>query len=143
MKTLGNANETPMNFKVQENVVYKGLASVTNGEFTFSFVIPKDISYNLGEGKIVYYAKNEATDANGAFENFYIGGTSSSELADNQGPQIDLYLDSPAFISGERTSKNPTLLAFISDENGINTVEPELAMILLQCLTMIIPMFLF
>ncbi len=122
MKTLGNANETPMSFKVQENVVYKGLASVTNGEFTFSFVIPKDISYNLGEGKIVYYAENGAIDANGAFENFYIGGTSSSQIADNEGPDIDLYLDSPSFKPGERTSKNPTLVAVISDENGINTV---------------------
>jgi hypothetical protein len=47
MKTLGNAGETPMEFKVQENILYKGRTTVTNGEFTFRFVVPKDISYNL------------------------------------------------------------------------------------------------
>lgn len=121
MKTLGNAGANPMTFKVQENVIYRGLTSITNGEFTFSFVIPKDISYSLGQGKIVYYADNGEIDAHGAFENFFIGG-SASEIADNQGPEIELYMDSPDFASGDRTSKNPTMIAYLSDENGINTV---------------------
>jgi hypothetical protein len=124
--TMGNhANDnlfpTPrVNFKVQENVLYKGVASVTNGEFTFSFIVPKDISYNIGKGKIVYYATNGLTDASGAFENFVIGG-SNSEITDNKGPLIKLYLDSENFKPGDKTSKNPMLLAHISDENGINT----------------------
>ncbi len=122
MKTRGNAGAKPMTFEVRENVIYKGLTSVTNGEFSFSFVIPKDISYSLGQGKIVYYADNGETDAHGAFDNFFIGGGSSSEIADNQGPQIDLYMDSPDFVSGGQTGKNPTLIAYLSDENGINTV---------------------
>lgn len=120
MKTRGNAGETPMNFKVQENIIYKGQAEVTNGDFSFSFVIPKDISYNLGNGKIIYYAQSEETDAHGAFENFIVGGSGSS-IADNEGPQIELYMDSPEFLSGQKVSKNPTLLAYLSDENGINT----------------------
>jgi hypothetical protein len=121
MRTRGNAGETPMEFKVQENIIYKGLAEVKNGEFTFSFVIPKDISYSLGKGKIIYYADNGEVDAHGAFENFVIGG-SGSQITDNQGPNIELYLDSPDFIPGDKVSKNPMLLAFLYDENGINTV---------------------
>ncbi|MGM0619405.1 MAG: type IX secretion system sortase PorU [Bacteroidota bacterium] len=120
METLGNAGETPMEFKVQENVIYKGLTEVQNGEFTFSFVIPKDISYSLGEGKIIYYAHNSEVDAHGAFENFYIGGP-GSQITDNEGPEIQLYLDSPDFEQGDKVSKNPTLFAQLSDENGINT----------------------
>ena len=122
VETLGNAGETPMEFKVQDNVIYKGLASVTNGNFTFSFVVPKDISYSLGEGKIIYYAENGEDDAHGAFENFYIGGASGSQVEDNTGPEIELFLDDTNFKSGDKTSKNPLLLAFITDENGINTV---------------------
>ena len=122
MKTLGNGGATPMPFDVRENIIYRGLTSVTNGEFSFSFVIPKDISYNLGQGKIVYYADNGETDAHGAFENFYIGGGSSSDITDMDGPEIELFMDSPDFKSGDRTTKNPTMLAFLSDENGINTV---------------------
>ncbi|WP_372947942.1 type IX secretion system sortase PorU [Mariniphaga sp.] len=120
MSTMGNAGERPMNFKVQENIIYKGLAEVTNGDFSFSFVIPKDISYSLGKGKIIYYAQNEEVDAHGVFDNLMIGGP-GSEITDNEGPEIELFLDSPDFIPGDKVSKNPTLLAYLSDENGINT----------------------
>lgn len=121
MKTLGNAGGTPMDFKVQENVIYKGVASVKNGDFSFSFVVPRDISYNIGKGKVVYYADNGQVDAHGAFDNFVIGG-SGSQITDNQGPQIQLFMDSESFVSGDKTSKNPILIAKLSDENGINTV---------------------
>jgi hypothetical protein len=121
VSTLGNNGETPFQFKVQENIIYKGQATVTNGEFMFSFVVPKDISYVIGQGNIMYYAKNNEVDAHGAFTDFVIGGLSNQTVADNQGPEIELYLDSKDFVSGDKTSKNPTLQAYLSDENGINT----------------------
>jgi hypothetical protein len=120
-KTRGNAGESPMEFKVQENIIFKGLAEVINGEFTFSFVIPKDISYKSGAGKIIYYADNGSQDANGAFGNFIIGG-SASQITDNKGPEIEMFLDSPGFRDGDKVSRNPMLLANLSDENGINMV---------------------
>lgn len=122
METLGNGGEDPMEFKVQENIIYKGLASVTNGSFSFSFVVPKDISYKLDHGKIVYYATNNSIDAGGAFENFLIGGSEGEQLPDNNGPDIQAYMDTPNFTNGSKTSKSPTLFASLSDENGINTV---------------------
>ena len=121
MQTLGNNGQQPVNFKVRENVIYKGESSVSNGNFTFSFVVPKDISYNIGEGKIVYYAEDGLEDAHGAFTNFDIGG-SSGNITDSQGPEIELFLDSHDFKSGDKTGRNPLLLANLSDENGINTV---------------------
>ncbi len=120
VKTLGNAGEVPFEFKVQENIIYKGVANVVNGNFTFSFVIPKDISYSLGEGKILYYADNGKTDAHGVFDNFYIGGE-GSDVVDNRGPEIELFIDSRDFVSGDRVNKNCMLLAWLSDDNGINT----------------------
>ncbi|MBN2773044.1 MAG: type IX secretion system sortase PorU, partial [Prolixibacteraceae bacterium] len=122
LNTLGNGGETPFEFKVQNNIIYKGLASVTNGHFTFSFIVPKDIAYNLGQGKIIYYARNSEEDAHGSFENFLIGGSNEGGVNDTNGPQVDLYLDNESFRSGDETSKNPLLLAYVSDENGINTV---------------------
>ena len=121
VSTLGNNGETPFQFKVQENIIYKGQATVSNGKFSFSFVVPKDISYATGQGKIMYYAQNKEVDAHGAFNDFIIGGLSNQSVADNQGPEINLYMDTEDFISGDKTSKNPTLKAYISDENGINT----------------------
>lgn len=121
-KTLGNPGNTPFYYKSQNNIIYKGEASVSNGEFSFSFVIPRDISYSLGKGKILYYARNGQEDAHGAFEDFIIGGSSSSQIPDDQGPVVDLYLDDPSFKNGGQTSRNPLLIADISDENSINTV---------------------
>lgn len=103
-KTRGNAGEPQMDFKVQENIIYQGLAEVVNGEFTFSFVVPKDISYYPGNGKIVYYADNGTEDAHGVFENFVISG-SGSGITDNQGPQIQLYLDNLILYQGVRLVK--------------------------------------
>ena len=120
-KTRGNGGETPMEFKVQENIIFRGLAEVKNGDFTFSFVIPKDISYKTGLGKIIYYADDGNHDAHGAYENFIIGG-SASQIADNKGPEIELFLESPDFRQGDRVSRNPMLFANLSDENGINMV---------------------
>ncbi len=121
METLGNDGQDQVTYTVQENVIYKGLASVIDGEFSYSFVVPKDISYSAGTGKIVYYADNDEIDANGAFENFHIGG-SSSTVTDNTGPEIQLFMDTEDFESGDETSASPTLIAYLSDENGINTV---------------------
>ncbi len=121
METLGNGGNTPMNFEVQENIIYKGVASVNNGDFTFSFVVPRDISYKPGNGKVIYYADNGKVDANGAFDNFVIGG-SGVQIPDDVGPEIQLFLDSGDFVSGSKTSRSPVLLANLSDKNGINTV---------------------
>jgi hypothetical protein len=121
-ETLGNSGETPFSYKVQESVVYQGDASVTNGEFSFSFVVPKDISYNYDKGKILYYAQNGEDDAHGAYENFIIGGSSSNQLADNKGPAVKLYLNDASFKDGDATTQNPLMLAEVTDENGINTV---------------------
>jgi hypothetical protein len=121
VSTLGNNGETPFQFKVQENIIYKGKATVSNGRFSFSFVVPKDISYSIGQGKIMYYAQNNEVDAHGAFTGFKIGGLSGQIITDNNGPKIELFMDSRDFISGGQTSKNPTLRAYLSDENGINT----------------------
>ena len=119
--TLGNGGETPFKYKVQENIIYKGKATVRNGEFSLSFVVPKDISYAIGKGKIMYYAHNNEVDAHGAYTDFKIGGLSDKVVEDNQGPEIDLYMDNQNFVSGDKTSKNPVMQAFLSDENGINT----------------------
>lgn len=121
VETLGNGGESPMSYNVQNSVIYKGLASVINGDFEFSFFVPKDISFKLDKGKILYYAYNETIDANGYFGGFYIGGSSNSTITDTSGPEINLYLNSNAFKDGGTVSASSVLLADISDATGINT----------------------
>lgn len=122
LTTLGNNGETPMSFQTQNNILYKGKASVSNGRFQFSFVVPKDISYNFAQGKIRYYSLSSDSDAKGYFNNFIVGGTNDSAPVDNTGPRITLYMNDESFVSGGVTDQNPVLYAILSDSSGINTV---------------------
>lgn len=112
----------PYTFAVQKNILYKGKASVTNGAFKFSFVVPKDIAYAYGIGRISYYAENGTEDANGYYEKVIIGGSNDSAVADNAGPDVGLYMNDAKFVFGGLTDENPDLFAILKDENGVNTV---------------------
>lgn len=121
--SLGNDLGIPRIFSLQKNVIYKGKASITNGEFTFAFLVPKDIAYHYGEGKMSYYAKDGTTiDGHGYFTDFIIGGTENNAITDVEGPEIDLYLNDENFVSGGITDADPFLFARVADSGGINTV---------------------
>lgn len=109
-------------FKLQKNILYKGKVSVTNGDFSFSFIVPKDISYQYGFGRISYYAENGLEDASGNYENVIIGGFSNNAIADNTGPEVKLYMNDEKFVLGGTTNENPSLYAKLKDLTGINTV---------------------
>jgi hypothetical protein len=109
-------------FQVQKNLIYKGKASVDSGKFSFSFVVPKDIAYNYDFGRISYYAEGNATNANGYIEEFVIGGSNDNVDLDENGPTVGLYMNSEDFAFGGTTDENPSLLAVVTDSNGINTV---------------------
>ncbi len=119
--TLANdPRSMPYKFKLQDKVLVKGKATVDSGRFRFSFVIPKDISYEYGPGKLSFYASDSLVDAGGAFENLMIGGYDDHAAADNSGPQIDLFLNDSTFVNTSLISNNPVMLANISDPSGIN-----------------------
>ncbi|WP_153632284.1 type IX secretion system sortase PorU [Prolixibacter sp. SD074] len=120
-QTLGNAGQAPFDYVVQNNVLYKGKVSVTNGVFSFSFVVPKDINYRVDKGTIRYYATDGKVDGQGYYNQFDIGGASSGSTNDVTGPDIQIYLDNEKFRSGDETGKNPLLLLSLADETGVNT----------------------
>ena len=120
--STGNDRSPVIPFRIRKNIVYKGKASVTNGEFTFSFIVPKDISFSYGPGRISYYADNGNVDANGYYEQFIIGGVNLDAPKDNQGPEVRLYMNDEKFLSGSITDENPKLVARVRDDNGINTL---------------------
>jgi len=120
--TLANDGGIPFQFELQNNKLFKGKVSVVNGDFSFTFVVPKDISYNYGQGKLSYYAENQVEDAHGNHTDFYIGGTASSYPEDKMGPEIELFMNDNKFVFGGMTDDAPSLLAYVNDINGINMV---------------------
>ena len=50
-----------------------------------------------------------------------IGGINENAAEDNTGPTISLFMNDESFVSGGITNEEPTLIAKLFDENGINT----------------------
>ncbi len=121
VQTLANDGGQKMIFELQNNILFSGKTSVENGRFRFTFIVPRDIDYSYGQGKISYYASDGSYDMNGSFSDFVVGGFSNTDYSDTSGPDIRLFLNDTLFRSGGITDKNPRLLALIEDEGGINT----------------------
>ena len=129
-QTLANDNVTgssgliKLDYKTLGAIVFRGQATVTNGQFEFDFIVPKDIGIPVGTGKVSFYAtqENSLEDKTGAsLETLKIGGINPDAAEDNIGPTIQLYMNDEAFVSGGITNESPLLLAKFEDENGINT----------------------
>ncbi len=122
--TRGNdADSYISSFPLQKKVIFKGRATVANGRFTFSFIVPVDINYTLGYGKLSYYADNGTEmDANGAYLDILIGGTDPNAASDDRGPEVSVFMNNENFASGGITDENPLLFVKLKDDSGINTV---------------------
>lgn len=121
LTTLQNDGDSPKrDYEVQNSAIYKGKATVKNGRFSFTFVVPKDINYAIDFGKISYYAQNETEDGNGYDKQVKVGGSATNAPVDLSGPLIKGFLNDEKFVNGGVTRSNSTLLLKLSDENGIN-----------------------
>lgn len=114
----------PMTYKERTKTLFVGGDSVRNGVFSFTFRVPMDINYSLKSGMINLYAVNAARDreAKGSYDDFLLGGTASDLVNDSLGPKVQVYLNSPDFITGDRVNETPRLFVSLEDADGINTV---------------------
>ena len=113
-----------LDFKTLGAIIFRGQASVTNGQFDVDFVVPRDIGIPVGFGKGSFYSKSagQLQDQSGASVNtIKIGGINEDAPEDNTGPLVTLFMNDESFVSGGITNESPTLLARLQDENGINT----------------------
>jgi len=118
---MNDSDSNKATFEVYRNILFKGSASVINGEFTFTFVLPKDINYTVGKGRVSYYAHDgDALDAAGNYTDILIGGSNPNSIADDIGPTMQLFMNNENFVFGGSTNSNPILLANLSDDLGIN-----------------------
>lgn len=118
-----NGFSPPIQFNTMGETIFRGSASITNGLFEFSFVVPRDIRIPLGNGKISFYAKKQQLLENqtGYDSTIKIGGINENAPQDNNSPKVQLYMNDETFVSGGVTNESPFLLANLEDENGINT----------------------
>jgi len=121
IKTLANDGGSVLEFNLQNSILFSGNTLAKSGYFSFSFIVPRDINYSYGPGKISYYASDDKEDMNGYYNKVIIGGFASATLPDTSGPLIKLFMNDTLFRSGGITDESPKLLALIEDKGGINT----------------------
>ncbi len=121
--TDSNGQLIVLDYVTLGEVIFRGQASITNGQFSLDFIVPRDISIPEGNGKVSLYAQSSSPLDDQAGSNFdvRIGGLNENAAEDSQGPEIALFMNDESFVSGGITNQQPTLLAKLSDENGINT----------------------
>ncbi|QKG57582.1 type IX secretion system sortase PorU [Hymenobacter sp. BRD128] len=120
--TLGDMGSARVPVQTQENVIYGGQATVRAGRFSVKFVVPKDIAYNVGAGKISLYAQDmvNKVDAQG-YQPALVGGASRRAPSDTTPPVVQLFMTDETFVSGGITGLSPLLIAHLTDKSGINT----------------------
>ena len=108
-------------FKDRPNTIYTGRDSVKNGQFTFRFSVPQDISYSDKTGLFLVYAVNDdkTQEAHGRNESFTLSG-SVDAVNDGIGPSIYCYLNSEGFTNGGTVNATPYFYAELTDKDGIN-----------------------
>jgi len=122
ISTLGTDPDSRVTtFYMWNSILFKGKAAINNGAFDFSFVVPKDIAYKFGKGRISYYFDNGKSDGHGYTENVVVGGFDDQAVPDTVGPVIHLYMNDSSFSAGDVTHADPVLYARLSDRSGINT----------------------
>jgi len=122
-QTLGNLGNSPFTYNVRDNILFSGSASIQSGRFSFSTILPKDISYDPETARVVMYASrvDSTSDASGANIDFLIGGSSSTTINDVQPPEVTVYINDTTFTEGDIVNESSLLVIRLKDNYGINT----------------------
>jgi hypothetical protein len=106
---------------VPGGVIFRGRVSVNNGEFEADFVVPKDISYENKNGKIIFYYFDLSSDGLAYTNKIIVGGTDTTAVNDNEGPEIEIFFEDARYINSYLVGPEPNLIVKLSDETGLNT----------------------
>jgi hypothetical protein len=122
-KTLANQTTSQsVPIETQEQALFKGKATVKNGQFEISFILPGALpSSNSAALKLQLYAYNDTADASLQFQSIFIQGETTQNRLDTTGPSIDSYVNAPHFKSGDWVTAPATLFVKLNDSSGIQS----------------------
>ncbi len=114
-------SDIQLNMTLQGGVIYRGRISVNNGKFSSDFIVPKDISYENKNGKIVVYLYNDNSDGVGFSKNIKINGTDTTVTDDKTGPEIEIFADELSYENAKLVKPDFNLMVKLFDDTGLNT----------------------
>jgi len=108
-------------FRQRTDVLWRGRASVRDGEWEARFIVPRDVSYAGRAARVsAYVVGASGLDGQGHTEAVRISTEAGAPLDDREGPRIRLFMNDTTFVSGGLTSNAPVLIARLEDASGIN-----------------------
>ncbi|HWR83876.1 MAG TPA: type IX secretion system sortase PorU [Candidatus Deferrimicrobium sp.] len=116
----GGGTTTTIEYSTTGPTIFRGSATIADGEFEFSFVAPLDVGYGGQGARIVAYAVFDSTDAAGLIDSLAIADSVIAR-ADSAGPIISYRFRGRAgFMSGDIVTRQDMLEVTLTDPSGIN-----------------------
>jgi hypothetical protein len=98
--------------------IYRAEVEIEAGHYSAAYIVSDDAAAG-NRGSIITLAHNDDGSWLNA-RNDIVYADSSLDVANDDAPQVSLFLDSRSFRSGDTVSDKPLLIADIYDESGIN-----------------------
>ncbi len=109
-----------VNYTEEGKRLYNGEINISQGNYEAEFIVPDEVN-DGSSGKILTYIFDEFSKKDYLNSALHLNFSSITQgEPDLNPPQIKLFIDSKKFKAGDYVSSNPTLIAEIEDENGIN-----------------------
>ena len=120
-KTLANISSSKVTtVAMQENILFKGKVTVTKGNFTVDFLLPKEVSLQKNL-KIQMAAYNELADAMSIYDSLIALDAGGILMNDNKGPELKIFLNDSNFKNGGWAAARSNLILYLTDSAGIQT----------------------
>ncbi|MFI5202516.1 MAG: C25 family cysteine peptidase, partial [Candidatus Kapaibacterium sp.] len=111
-------------YSIEGPILFRGTATVTNGDFTITFIVPRDVKLDSGAAKLSGYAYSGSDGRTALGDNKGIqltGSDSTLAVIDTAGPALQVWLGSRSFKSGDDVSMHSTAIVDVADLHGLNT----------------------
>ncbi len=112
--------ELSVSYDLAGGTLFRGQVAVNDGEFSFSFIVPKDIAYGQMGASIMGHAVGGDAMANGSADSIKLAG-SPAAIGDTTGPQVTIKTSGGELLAdGYYLPDDATLVISIIDPSGIN-----------------------
>lgn len=119
-KTLANQSSSiSVPIAMQENVLFRGKATVLNGIFKIDFVLPAQVSNASSPIRIELAANGGNESAMLILDSIYSKSNGVINNNDTIGPNIQAYINDPLFKQGGWVMPNSKLFINLTDSSGI------------------------
>ena len=121
-KTLANQSTSmSVPIAVQENILFKGKASIVNGEFKIDFILPLQNVNSSSSIRLSLATIDTNSVTNLIIDSIYIKPSTQLNNMDSVGPKLISFLNEPSFKKGGWAMPNSILFVNLSDSSGIQT----------------------